>query len=174
MGMDLHIRIAKYNKETNLYDELVLYRPGETYHYTETGEKVIDDPNYERVLIYDGRDSEMFSGMKEGDETDGYGDFPWTPIALSSLEPKLRKNIEEYMGSTGFFDFYELTLADMKLYILDHPYVTDYDSEEEEKKKVNPIVALFADICKYASLVDSWNWNFTPLSNYKVIFYFDW
>ena len=45
----------------------------------------------------------LISGMKEGDETDGYGDFPWTPIALSSLEPKLRKNIEEYMGSTGFF-----------------------------------------------------------------------
>lgn len=174
MGMDMHVRLAKYNKETNLYDELVLYRPGETYHYSKTGEKIIDDPNYERVLIYDGRNSEMFIGMKNGDEEDGYGDFPWTSIALSSLEPKFRKDIEEYMSSAGFFDFYELTLADMKLYTLDHPYVTDYNSEEEGKKKVNPIVALFADICKYASLVDNWDWNFTPLSNYKVIFYFDW
>ena len=179
----MHVRIAKYNKETNLYDELVLYRPGETYHYTETGEKVIDDSKYERVPIYTGRNSEMFSGMKEGDETNGYGDFPWTAIALSSLEPKLRKNIEEYMNSSGYFDFYELTLADMKLYLNDHPTVSDYDADNEKwdmywenkgprPQKSNPIQGLYENICNYISFADEWyGWNL--FSSYKIIIYFD-
>ena len=179
--MDIHVRIAKYNKETNFYDELVLYKPGEEYHYDEEGNKIIDNPDFKKVHIYTGRDSEMFDGMKHGDEVDGYGEFPWVPVRLNSLEPSLRADIEDKISKeghyTGYFDFYELSLADMKLYLHDHPTVADYyvtvEEDEPTPQKDNPIQALYEDIYNYASIADDMiMWE--NLSSYKVIFYFDW
>lgn len=184
MGKDIHVRLTKLNKETNLYEELALYKPGIEYHYDKEGNKIIDNPNFQKIYIYDGRNYEMFDGMKEGDEIDGYGNFPWTSINLNSLEPKLKKEIEEKQNIQGYFDFYETTLADIKLYLYKHPTVVNYEAEEEEweeqekqnkkPRKINPIQHLFQNICDYGYFADNWNWGIEPLSVYKVLFYFDW
>ena len=183
MGRDIHIHLTKLNKETNLYEELTLYKPGEEYHYDEKGNKIIDNPNFQKIPIYNGRNYEMFDGMKDGDETDGYGNFPWISIRLNSLEPNLKKEIEEKQGIQGYFDFYETTLADIKLYLNEHPTVVDYDAEDweerEEKEdpkpqKINPIKFLYENIYSYKYFADSDWWEDEPLSSYKVLFYFDW
>lgn len=190
MGMDIHIRLTKYNKETNLFEELTLYKPGEEYYYDKEGNKIITNPDFKKVRIFDGRNSEMFYGMKDGNENDGYGYFPWVPIKLNSLEPKLKKEIEDKMGKeqkeyTGYFDFYEITLADMKLYLNNHPKVADYDADEKlwdeyfdkggpKPEKTNLIQYLYEEICNYAFFADNWSWGIEPLSAYKVLFYFDW
>lgn len=182
MGQDIHIRVAKYNEKTNLYDELVLYKPGKEYHYDSNGNKIIDNPDFQKVYIYNGvRDYEMFDGMKEGDENDGYGNFPWVPIKFNSLEPSFRDRIKLKTLIDGYYDFYEINLADMKNYLHAHPVVIDYDSElwseyEKDKRfkprKDNPIEGLYKEICNYISFADD-NWDWNPLSFYKVIFYFD-
>lgn len=177
MGKDIHVRLTKLNRETNLYEELALYKPGVEYHYDEKGNKIIDNPNFQKVYIYDGRNYEMFEGMKEGDGIDGYGDFPWTSINLNSLESELKREIEEKQNSQGYFDFYEINLADMKLYLNEHPIVVDYDGEWEEgvkSQKTNPIKYLYDNIYDYGYFADNWNWEIEPLSIYKVLFYFDW
>jgi len=182
MGIDIHVRVAKYNKETNLYDELVLYKPGVEYHYDDEGNKIIDNPNFQKVYIYNGvRNYEMFDGMKDGDKNDGYGNFPWTSVRFNSLEPSFREEIEKYSHYEGCYDFYETNLADMKNYLNDHPFVTDYDAdwmEYEQGKapkpeKKNPIQYLYEEICNYISFAnEDWGW-IELLSAYKVIFFFD-
>ena len=177
MGKDIHIHLVKRNRETNLYEELILYKPGEDYYYDEFGDKIINNPDFKKIPIYDERNYEMFEGMIDGDKVDGYGNFPHAPIDFNSLEPKFKKEIKDIVNTTGYFDFYETNLADMKLYLNEHPIVVDYDGEWEEgvkSQKTNPIKYLYNDICSYGRFADNLDWNFEPLSSYKIIFYFDW
>lgn len=177
MGKDIHVHLAKHNRETNLYEELILYKPGEEYHYNEFGDKIVDNPNIKRVPLYNQRNYEMFNGIMDGDNIDGYGIFPRTSIDLNSLEPNFKKEIEDIINTEGYFDFYETNLADMKLYLNEHPIVVDYDGEWEEgvkSQKTNPIKYLYDNICSYGYFADDWSWDIEPLSSYKIIFYFNW
>lgn len=181
MGVDIHIRLLKYDEKNNFYKELALYRPGESYYFNEKGEKIIINPDYEKIYIYEGkRNSEMFDGMKNGDNVDGYGVFPMTSIKINSLEPTLKEEIEKKKTTVGYYDFFEINLAEMNAYILKHPKVTDYDVEWPEEvnetnkpKKENPIISLFYEICSYAAFADSWHWDVSVLSDYKILIYFD-
>ena len=89
MGKDIHIRVAKYDTNTNLYKEIELFRKAtnDEIDYQE------DINGFKKVYIDVGRHSEMFEGMKDGDENDGYGHFPWTSINYASLEPSFAESI---------------------------------------------------------------------------------
>lgn len=170
MGTDIHIRIAKYNKETNLFEEVELFRKATS--------KEIDwkkDTNgFMKIYLNAGRDYEMFEGMKDGDEIDGYGYFPWTPINYLSLEPSFAERIKEKVNSFGYYDFYEINLCEFNLYLKNHPKVINYDADrdEEDPWKENPLKSLFDDIESYLFIAD-YTYSWTPSSYYKVIFYFD-
>ena len=177
MGVDIHVIPCVYNCKTNLFEEVALYVPGESYHYDKEGNKIVDNPDFKKVYIYNGRNTEMFDGMKHGNETDGYGVFPYAVISLNSLEPKLREKITEYSKIEGYYDFYEINLADMKNYLNDHPTVVDYDKDWDENKpaprKENPIKGLFEEICAYLKFACEWDWEYLPLSHFKILFFFD-
>ena len=174
MGIDIHVRVTKYNKEKNIYEEIALFRK------VNRPERSFDK-NYpfETVSIYDGRDYEMFDGMKDGDDIDGYGYFPWTDIKLNSYEENFRNEIKEKMENKdkyGYFDFYEISLPLMKLYTNEHPKVVDYNYEYDDEKdkvmKVNPIVNLYDKILSYIDFADE-DFFLATLDDYKVVFYFD-
>ena len=171
MGVDITVRVFKYDDKENHYKELKLYRPGVEYHYTEKGEKIIDNPDFERVPVYDGRNSEMFDGMKDGDSVDGYGYFPSSSIKLNALEESAREEIEKKMNTAGYYDFSEINLAEMRVYLLEHPTVVE---KGYKPQKENPIQDLFKSICAFCSFADNWDWSFAPLSAYKVVYYFNW
>ena len=169
MGMDIHVNLYKYDEERNQFMKMTLY----TWDYKEGKHK--------EVYLFPGRDHSMFEGMKHGDETDGYGYFPTRAISLNSFFDPDRKELEEDMSAQGYFDFWEINLAEMALYCKEHPVVTDYDAywDDEDPNfvkptKKNPICGLYEEICNYARFVDEWNWDFEPLSSYKVVIYFDW
>lgn len=174
MGVDINIRLLKYNENTNLYKEIALYRKSSSH------EKYPNDyPEMVKVPVYDGRDYEMFDGMKDGDEIDGYGIFPWCAMRLNSYEEDFRNEMIEKQSNRnlGYFDFYEISLAEMRIYTLEHPQVVDLDAEYNDKSdskayKPNPIVALFERIISYISFAEPWGME-DALSDYKVIFYFD-
>ncbi len=190
MGVDIHVRVCKYNPETNFFEELSLYRPrkeDEKYKYTYNEEKQdwvkeeISDP-YIKISPYDERNYEMFEGMKEGGEDNGYGFFPITSISLPSLEPGLRKEIKECIETSGYYDFFEITLADINSYLASHPTVVDYESEDWENRrrgdpkpqKHNPIHGFFQRCYNYIELAERYGIDSdTPLSRYKVLFWFD-
>lgn len=175
MGVDIHVRVTKYDEKTNLYREISLFvkrRPEEKYHP--------GTPDFVRVDPYSGRNYEMFEGMKDGDDTDGFGFFPWTGIKLNSYEEDFRNEIKEKMSSCGYYDFYEISLIEMENYLLKHPTVVDYDSElwaicdtvpNPKPMKENPIKDLYDDIHNYIYFAeDGWVNSF---SDYKIVFYFD-
>lgn len=176
MGKDIHIRVAKYDTNTNLYKEIELFRKAtnDEIDYQE------DINGFKKVYIDVGRHSEMFEGMKDGDENDGYGHFPWTSINYASLEPSFAESIKEKVGIDGYYDFYEINLSDFKLYLKNHPTVTDYDTDWGEDwkygdptpKKENPLKYMLEQIESYISVAD-WEYGWNPSSHYKVIFYFD-
>ena len=168
MGVDIHIKLFKYDRENNIYDKITLY-----YWDYKKGK-------HEEVYIFSGRNSEMFDGMMHGDEVDGYGYFPTTSIALNSLLEPERKEYERLMKIQGCYDFCEINLAEMALYCKRHPEVTDYDVEWNDEdpnfvkpKKKNPICDLYDEIIQYLKFADEWEFDFLPLSYYKVIIYFD-
>ena len=181
MGTDIHVKVAKYNSETNLYEELQLFRkrkPGEKEYKIVEGVAIeLPWTDYKEIYIDAGRNYEMMDGMKGGDEKDGYGYFPWTSISFASLESSFAEKIKEKQSTAGYFDFYEITLADMYNYTYTHPTVVDYDSKEWKNenppKKPNPIIDLLQIIEDFVSLADNDNFYYTPYSYYKIIFYFD-
>lgn len=185
MGMDIHVRIAKYNVETNLYEELQLFRkrkPNEKEYDYKTGEPLPWN-DFKKIHIWLGRNYEMFEGMRNGTTEDGYGYFPWTSINLSSLESSFAEKIKKKMSCEGMFDFKELTLADMYNYIYNHPTVVDYEEKEEDwvnwepgdpvPQKENPIKSVMEKIRDFISIADE-DFDWMPWSYYKIIFYFDW
>lgn len=187
MSVDIHVRVFKYEKDENLYKELKLYRKrslDEKYEYDyKTGKRIEITSPLKEIYIDLGRNYDMFDGMKHGDKEDGYGYFPWVPIALNSLEPEAAEELKELISSECVFDFSEISLADMKNYIHDHPFVTDYDVNEEKwdeyeklglkPTKTNPIKYVIAEIENFINFADPDAWLNYPLSYYKIIFYFD-
>ena len=182
MGKDIHVKVAKYNKSTNLYEELQLFRkrkPNEYEYNPLTGEK-LPWTEFKEIYIDLGRDYEMMEGMKSGNEIDGYGYFPWTSINFPSLESSFAEKIKKDMNLDGTFDFYETSLADIHNYLYHHPTVVDYEADEWDKlnpgdpcpRKANPIINATKEIVKFISIADD-DYNFSPYSYYKIIFYFD-
>lgn len=176
MGVDIHIRIAKYNKKTNLFEEVELFRKA-------TQDEIDwkkDINGFMKIYLDVGRNYEMFDGMKDGSEEDGYGFFPWTSINYLSLEPSFAEDIKNISESFGCYDFYEINLCEFNLYLKNHPTVTDYNidwgddwkPEDPKPQKENPLKSLFDDIESYLFIAD-WDYRWNPSSYYKVIFYFD-
>lgn len=183
MGVDIHIHICKYNPEDNFYHELSLYRPrdeDEKYNYDKEGNKILVKDKYIRISPYDARNSEMFDGMTHGDTENGYGCFPAYSIAFNSLEPNFREEIKKKTKILGFYNFNEISFADFKNYLNEHPTVVDYDSDEWETwkntepkpQKKNPLNDLFDYCVNYANFAEKYG-MFAPYSQYKILFWFD-
>ena len=174
MSIDLFVKIVKYNEKTNFYHEVKLYREKNSHDFPE-------EPNLIQVAIYPGYDRDMIEAIREGNEKDGYGYFPWSRVKLNSLEPRLRESIDKMMHEKTFFDFYEIPLAEMKLYLLDHPIVTDYDSYiwdnwqigDPVPKRANPIeTRLFKPACSFIDAANGFFEDDIVLSEYKMILFF--
>lgn len=196
MGVDIHVHICKYNPEDNFYHELSLYRhreenekynydvrpqeENEKYNYDVEGNRILIEDEYEKIPPYDGRNYEMFSGMRGESENSGYGIFPSYPITLNSLEPKLRKEIEEKKNLLGFYDFNEIFFSDFVNYLHDYPTVVDYDSDDWEDwkttdakpQKENPLKRFFESCVSYANFAERYG-MYEPYSWYKILYWFD-
>lgn len=154
MGVDIHLKLCKYDPMDNLWHELKLYRK--------------EKDEYKKAYFYEGRNSEMFGAM-QNEEQDNYGHFPYADIPLLSLDKELREEIEE--DKKYCYGFAEILLSDLKYYLKDHPTVVDYD--EEGLMKTNPIKYLFDSCCSYAKFAEGWNFGIDPLSRYKLLYWFD-
>lgn len=178
MGVDMTVRVFKYDPSDNFYHEISLYVPRDKYnkyYYDEKGNKHEYTDKYAPVPVYSGRNTEMFDGMKDGDEINGYGYFPWRPVVLPSFEPEVRKELSE-LPNKYYYDVNEISLVGFECYIKTHPEVVDYEKDwgdnEDNSMKENPLKDLFKDICSYITLADYHSWIST-WEDYKVVFYFD-
>ena len=163
MGVDIHLKLCKYNPEDNLWHELKLYRK--------------EKDEYKKVYLYEGRNSEMFSAMLN-EEKDDYGLFPCANIPIPSLDEELVNELRE--AGKYCYGFREILLSDMKYYLKDHPTVIDYDEDwsnwkagDPKPTKTNPIKYLFDSCCAYGEFAEGWSFGIDPLSRYKLLYWFD-
>ena len=162
MGVDIHVVITKYNRETNFYEKLSLYQKD-------------SQGSYKEVKIWFGRDGEMFDAISNQSNDETYGVFPSRIIAFNSLEPELREYMRKERETFGCYDFSETTLEELKTYCETHKKVKDYDSEWEENNpilKKNPIREFYKKIRNYISVADE-DWGWTDFVLYKILIYFD-
>lgn len=161
MGRDIHVRIVQFNYKTNQYEEIVLY-------HKNRENKIVP------VSAYDARHYELFN-ILDGTE-DEY--FPNRTIYIENLPNDLKQEIEECKNTSGYYNFYETNLADMKLYLYNHPKVRDYDWEddetfEEKGWKDSPIKSFIEHIEWYIGIADMWWIGAFLDSNIRILYWFD-
>lgn len=156
MSTDIHVRIIKLDRQTNTWKNIRLFSK-------KKGKFKAVDP-------YPFRNYELFD-ILSGNEDEKYKPFP---IVLPSLPSNLQNEIKECKNSTGYFDFYEVNLADLKLYLNKVPKIRDYDYEEEDPKawKDNPVKFFIEHIEYYIELIDPL-WDYDPYSSIRIIYWFD-
>lgn len=152
MGRDIHVHIVKRCK--NEWKEINLF----------TEEK----DGFERVSPYDYRDYELFDYLN-GNEDDDFSYIP-TPIELETLPNTLKERILKYKDIDGYYGFHEINMADFRIYLLKNPTVKDYEDENPNAVKENPLQDFFKTILNYISFVE---WQVEKLSDYKVVYWFD-
>lgn len=147
MGRDIHVHIVKRCK--NEWKEINLF--------TEEA----------RIPPYNYRNYELFDYLN-GNEDD---DFSWisTSIELETLPNFLKEKILKCKNSIGYYGFHEINMADFRIYLLNNPVVTDYESENKTIKE-NPLNDFFKTILNYISFVEG---QIKKLSDYRVIYWFD-
>lgn len=161
MGRDIHFRIIKFNRKKNAYEEVQLYRK--------------EDGSYHNVYFYTGRDYELFD-ILNGNEDDC---FPCRSIYMENLPASIRKEIDECRNISGYYGFYEANLAEIRLYLKNHPKVRDWDYQYEDDEKWdkeawkdNPVASLVKRIDYFIDFFDEYNWEYSD-SDVRLIYWFD-
>lgn len=156
MGRDIHVRILARDKDAGNWKQVKLYK------------KVSGKFRY--VDVYPGRNYKLFD-ILTGCEDDN---FPAGFIAEKDLPPHLRQEVKKYKNISGYYDFHETNLADIKLYLIQHPKIRDYDYEENDPKawKDNPVKYFIEQIESYVTLADTF-WGFVFNSDIRIIYWFD-
>lgn len=159
MGRDIHMHLVKFNREKNEYEEVKLYRKSE------------DGTCYE-IEVYPSRDYELFDILNGND--DDY--FPCRSVHIENLPSSLVEEIKKDKSALGYYDFNEANLADIKIYLKEHPKVRDWDYHcEDENKEVwkdNPVKSLVKRIDYYVDFESKYYWDYMD-SDIRLIYWFD-
>ena len=157
MGVDIHVHVLKYEEKDNLYHEKKLF--------VYDASKDI----YDNISPWSGRNYELFRILNDD------GDFPASSyVNLNSLDDNSKEEIKEDIEFC--YGFHEILLVELKLYLIEHPTIEDFEEDWEEGTEVptkeNPVKEFYTAICNYLNFAD-WTFDFTSLSKYKVVYYFD-
>ena len=160
MGTDIHVYILRKDKD-NLWKTVKIYRKEKRNKFTY-------------ISPYTSRNYELFD-ILNGKDTKDY--FPFVPINEKELPQDLKNRYLKAKNTVGYFDFNEVNLADLKLYLYSHPKLRDYDYEgenfDEEGWKENPIHDFIKTIENYIFLSDSFDFEICPDSYFKIVYWFD-
>lgn len=157
MSEDINIRIVKKDRDTNTWKEVKLYsKKGDDFYPIEA---------------YSFRNYELFDILKGNKD-----DLAICPIDFNSLSKEVKEEIQTYEDLTGFYDFKEINLADLKVYFLEHPKVIDLDyysddDNDPKKYKDNPVKNFIDRIEQYIDFAE--DGFYIPHSDIKIIYWFD-
>lgn len=122
MGIDIHVRVCYYDSNDNKYKEIKLYQKKEG--------------QLKPISLFSGRNCELF-GYLNGAE-DSYIPISRINTENGSIPQELLEEVLKCKNNSGYYDFLETNLADLKLYLFKHPKVRDWD-EEDVGYKDNPV-----------------------------------
>lgn len=158
MGRDIHVRLIKKDRETGKWNQIKIYRKEKKRKFS-----VVD--------IYPFRNYELFGILDEKEDEKYYVDT----ICVPDLPIALKQEIEKFKNIGDCFDFREINLADLKLYLYRSPKIRDWDYEDTDPKawKDNPVKYFIERIEQYLAFADPY-WDVcTPASDIRIIYWFD-
>lgn len=155
MGADIHVKILERNNNT--WKQVTLYHK--------------EKEEFKIVNVYPFRNYELFD-ILNGKEDDNYIAYP---IREDSLPVTLKKEIEGYKNTVGYYGFKEINLADLKLYLYRSPKIRDYDYEENSPNawKTNPVKYFIEKIEQYINFASQYGEFVSPPSDIRIIYWFD-
>ena len=164
MGMDITVKILKWNRDLNIWEQVKLYTK-------EGNEFYIIDP-------YPFRNSELFSFLNDTTTNTLYQEeynVPTMPIQINTLPEDLKEEIFK-KEKDCFFGFKEINLSDLKLYLSYAPKIKYWDDfSGKDVYKDNPVKHFIEKIENYINLASFYkykNLDFVP-SDIKILFWFD-
>lgn len=158
MGVDISVYIAKRNRKTNTWEHIKLYK--------KNGKK------FKLVDIYPFRNYELFD-ILSGKDDDKFPDYP---IVTKDLPTFLRQEVKRCKNALGYYNFKEVNLADLKLYLKEVPKVRDYDFDDDDPNAWtdNPVKNFIERIEQYLDFADPyWDFGNNPASDVKILYWFD-
>lgn len=161
MGTDIHVRIIKRDHDTDTWKQIKLYRK--------------EKRKFKIVDIYSYREEDLFDILSE--KTNDYRTYPYRayPISLTHLPIGLKQEIEKKQKISGYYDFKEINLADLKIYLMHTPKIRDWNYEDNDPKAWidNPVKYFIERIELYLDLAEP-DWNIdSPPSDIRILYWFD-
>lgn len=179
MGKDINVHILKYNYETNLYEELKIYRKRtpKDYEYEDSLDGIENNPYY-LIRPYTARNQSLFNILlNKNDENKITDDFPCITPCFNSYSAEFNTFLQEKAKTGCYFDFYETTFADVSNYLEQNPTIIDSDIELEDPTltvvRENPVVEFYESCCAYLTFAEYDSGSSLILSSYKIVYYFD-
>ena len=161
MGTDIHVRIVKKDYNTDTWKQIKLYRK--------------EKKKFKIVDIYPFREEDLFDILSE--KTNDYRAYPYHayPISLTHLPINLKQEIEKKQKILGYYDFKEINLADLKIYLMHNPKIRDWDYEDDDPKAWidNPVKYFIERIEQYLDFADPYWDGCRPASDVRIIYRFD-
>lgn len=158
MGTDIHVRI--------LFKKNAIWKSVNLYRYDE------EKDEFKKIDIYPFRNSELFDILNE--EVGNSIEYNSLPVDLLK-----EKAIKDCKTTSEYYNFQEVNLADLKLYLLKNPKIRDYDYEAENDEdfnkngwKTNP-VEFFIERIEYILDLAEPYYDFSPPSYTRIIYWFD-
>lgn len=156
MGRDIHVHLVKFNKDKNIYEEVKIYRKNK------------NDDNFKPIRFCSDRNYELFE-ILDGNKDDY---FPYRPIYTTNLSVDLQKEINEYQNITGYYNFYEVNLAEAELYLFKHPEIRDWD-EDDIAYKPNPVANFIEEIKQVLYFYDDYWYYDVGYAGIRILYWFD-
>lgn len=156
MGVDIHVRVLKYNEGE--WKPVWLYRN--------------DNGIFKRIPPYDNRWSELFEILA------GEGQYEDIPTEYINEKDLPEETLKDYQDEKDWcYGFAEVNLADLQNYVLRHPLVKDCDvawpDNEPIPLKDNPVKEFIEQIVNYIRFEDEYFFFGHSFSKIKIIFWFD-
>lgn len=155
----MHVRIIKKDRETGKWNQVKIYRK-------EKGKR-----KFHMVKASPFRNRELFNILNENEDEKYHANA----ICISDLPIDLKREIEKCKSIKGYYGFKEINLADLKLYLHESPKVRNYDYEENDINawKDNPVKNFIERIEQYIDFANPYWDIFQPVSDIKIVYWFD-
>ena len=150
MGVDICVHILKRNSNINKWEEIAIYRK--------------EKNDFNQIPPFDFRDYELFDTLRE----EGEEHYKAYGIDKNILPEHLKNEIDNADYCCGFR---EINFAELKLYLEKYPKVIDWNNDITKVWKDNPVKFFAEKIEQYIIFSDE-NYDFTPLSDYKILYWF--
>lgn len=176
MSKDFHAYLECYNHKTHKWEAIQLF-------------KKIAEHLYKEVPLIEGGWGDDAEILTEGTLRSYLGkSYPYIPafegmraVEKETLSPEVAEHYSELFDEEGrvlVFSLFMANLADIKIYTLQHPFITDYDSEdisedEQPTQRENPLIHLLHAAESYINTNDDVSFYLHNLSDYRLIYWGD-